>query len=278
MPKHRKEFQEYIKVADKPVVTLDLYRESPATAFLHAAVEAKCAAVLCLNHFKINSRGGYNQSATNAIQIINASLLAYVMSNFETYQKFFFAQLFEYSIYLKKFDVDKFIGNINNVIGRDISISLVGFSAYRENPHSVGLVLAENLKNWHNPEMVKKYFGAFNLEDEHGHKTSFYSNDDINDLIVLWQMRHSIVHNAGTITLPDSQKMISLNQYGGKSIILEEKFITEVVRKMHPLIKHSTERMKKVYMHNLLDTIPETTKQKIEKTFKVSSSCNVWLR
>ena len=54
MPKHRKEFQEYIKVADKPVVTLDLYRESPATAFLHAAVEAKCAAVLCLNHFKIN--------------------------------------------------------------------------------------------------------------------------------------------------------------------------------------------------------------------------------
>ena len=60
MPKHRKEFQEYIKVADKPVVTLDLYRESPATAFLHAVVEAKCAAVLCLNHFKINSRGGYN--------------------------------------------------------------------------------------------------------------------------------------------------------------------------------------------------------------------------
>ena len=53
MAKHRKEFQEYIKVTERPIVTLTLYRESPATAFLHAAVEAKCAEEQCLNHFKI---------------------------------------------------------------------------------------------------------------------------------------------------------------------------------------------------------------------------------
>lgn len=277
MSKPRKEFQEYIKIAEKPIVTLDLYRESPATAFLHAAVEAKCAEEHCLNHFKIKANEEYGIAATNAIQIINASLLAYVMSNFETYQKFFFAQLIEYSIYLNKFDIDGFFKRLNKDT-HEITINIVGFAAYRENPHSVGLVIAENLKNWHNPETVNKYFGAFNLVDEHGRKLSFYSHEEINDLFVLWQMRHSIVHNAGTITLPDSQKRSCLNEYGGKSIILEEKFIIEVVRKMHKLIKEATERVKSLYLHNLSDSISETTKQKVEKLFKVSSTCNAWLR
>lgn len=277
MSKPRKEFQEYIKITERPIVTLDLYRESPATAFLHAAVEAKCAENHCLNHFNVKTNDEYGQAAANAIQIINASLLAYVMSNFETYQKFFFAQLIEYSIYLNKFDVEGFFKRINKET-HDITINLVGFAAYRENPHSVGLIIAENLKNWHNPEIVNKYFNAFNLANEHGHKVSFYSHEAINDLFILWQMRHSIVHNAGTITLPDSQKLTKLNQYGGKSIILEEKFIYEVVRKMHRLIKDATERIRSVYIHNLSDSISETTRQKVEKLFKVSSSCNAWLR
>ena len=278
MPKPRKEFQEYIKVTERPIVTLNLYRESPAIAFLHAAVEAKCAEEQCLNHFKIKKTAkSYNQAANNAIQIINASLLAYVMSNFETYQKFFFAQLIEYSIYLNKFDIEGFFKRVNKDT-HDITINLVGFAAYRENPHSVGLVIAENLKNWHNPETVNKYFNAFNLSDENGHKVSFYSHEEINDLFVLWQMRHSIVHNAGTITLPDSQKNKKLNEYGGKSIVLEEKFIIEVVRKMHRLIKEATERIRNVYVHNLSNSIPESTRQKVEKLFKVTSTCNAWLR
>ena len=91
-------------------------------------------------------------------------------------------------------------------------------------------------------------------------------------------MRHSIVHTASTITLPDSQKVSSLKRFGGKVISLDTQFIYEVARKMHPIIKSATENMHSVYVHNLSAGLPADLVTKINDVFKVSSTCNAWLR
>jgi hypothetical protein len=78
------------------------------------------------------------------------------MGNFETYEKYLFAQMFEYSVYLNKFDVEGFIKKIKEATKDNIDISLVRFAGYRNNAHSVGLVIAENLKNWQSPRIVNK--------------------------------------------------------------------------------------------------------------------------
>ena len=275
---HRKDFDKYILTTQKPIVRLEEYATMPATAFLHAIVSAKCAADLCLKSFKTTKRGTYNVSASKSIQIINAGLLAYIMGNFETYEKYLFAQMFEYSVYLNKFDVEGFIKKLKEATKDNIDISLVRFAGYRNNAHSVGLVIAENLKNWQSPRIVNKYFNAFSLTDKSNHTLAFFSNNDIQDLSILWQMRHSIVHTASTLTLPDSQKNEALKEYGGKSIVLDKGFIVEVVRKFHPIIKNATERMQEIYIHNVKSTILPEIKTKIDNIFVVKSSCNVWLR
>lgn len=47
---------------------------------------------------------------------------------------------------------------------------------------------------------------------------------------------------------------------------------------MHPIIKTAIERMRDVYVHNLSVGTPADVVTKINDVFKVSSTCNVWLR
>lgn len=91
-------------------------------------------------------------------------------------------------------------------------------------------------------------------------------------------MRHSIVHTASTISLPDSQKVLELNNFGDKTICLDNQFIFELARKIHPLIKECTLRVGTAYLTNLKPDTPVHVKDKIQKLFKVTSPCNVWLR
>lgn len=274
MPRNRKEYYEYISTDASPVVSLQQYQKYPATAFLKAIVGAKNAAEMCIYKFKAG-RTDYTKPSKEALQIINSSLLAYIMGHFETYQKYLFAQMFEYSVYLNKFNVEQFLKNLSNET--QVNIGMVGFAGYRDKPHSVGLVLAENLKNWQSPAKVNKYFGAFRLVNANNQLQQFFSLDDINDLRILWQMRHSIVHTANTITLPDSQKVERLQNYGDKSIILGERFIPEVVRKFHPLIKGATDRMESIYTHNIANGVNQAIVDRIIELFKVDSSCRSWL-
>lgn len=279
MPKHQKEFYDYIVEGTDKVISLQRYVESPAVAFLKYVINAKDASNMCLKQFKkTKARGTYTKDALENIQCINAGLLAAIMGNFETYQKYLFARMFEHTIYLNKFDIKSFIKALNNSIDSNIVINIERFSAYRDSDVSVGLILADNLKNWQAPRCVNRYFKAFNLVDLNGHKLDIYSNHTIETLDVLWQMRHSIVHTAGTITIPDAQKIEKLHNFGNKVILLEPNFIYEVARKLHPIIKQATTNMKNIFIHNLNQNIDHDTRRKIENIFKVSSSCSVWLK
>lgn len=279
----QRNFEDYIIETEHKPITLDDYAKSPATAFLRYVVSAKDAANQCLLKFKTAARTRtYTRDALDSIHLINAGLLAAIMGNFETYQKFLFANMFEYSIYLNRFDTTRFLKALKDSVKAEKStkfeVDFNRIAGYRDSKVSVGLVLADQLSNWQSPSIVNSFFKSFGLEDVHKRKLEFYSNDDKEKLAVLWQMRHSIVHTGSTITLPDSQKVQSLNTFGGKVISLDKQFICEVARKMHPIIKSATENMRDVYVHNLSAGTPANVETKINEVFKVSSTCNAWLR
>ena len=144
-----KEFQEYISSGSKAIVRLEDYSKQPATAFLKHVVEAKDAAAMCMRTFKSKGVKSYSKDAVDSMYIISAGLLAGIMGNFETYQKYLFANMFEYSIYLNKFTTSEFIKHLNNAAHSNISIDLNRLSSYRDNHAAVGLIIADNLKNWH---------------------------------------------------------------------------------------------------------------------------------
>lgn len=276
-------FEDYIIEVAHNSITLDDYAKMPATSFLKYLVSAKDAANQCLLKFKSSSRARtYTQDALDSIYMINAGLLASIMGNFETYQKYLFAGMFEYSIYLNKFNVEKFLKTLKTAVKAEKStkfeIDFVRIGAYRDVNVPIGLILADQLSNWQSPTVVNGFFHAFGLENAAHHPVDIYSNANKDKLAVLWQMRHSIVHTASTITLPDAQKVISLNSFGGKVISLDRQFINEVARKLHPIIKEATDNMKSIYVHNLKPGTSAEILTKVNDLFKVSSSCSAWLR
>lgn len=280
-----KRFEEYIIENKHHPITLNDYLINPATAFLKYLVHAKDATKQCQTKFKVSRAKKYTDDALDSIYIINAGLLASIMGNFETYQKYLFANMFEYSIYLKEFNLSSFLKNLKNTLkisnsttSNKFEVDFIRFAAYRDTSIPVGLVLADQLSNWQSPTMVNEYFMAFSLKDHDGNKKNIYSKDDIENLSILWQMRHSIVHTASTITLPDAQKIRSLSEFGGKVISLDLQFILEVARKMHPIIKRATENMRNNFVNNLKNDVSTDTKKKIDDIFSVKSSCSSWLR
>lgn len=278
MAKPQKEFYGYITESSTKGNSLLDYTESPATAFLKSVNEAKNASVACLRQFKKNKEGEYTQPSIRSIQLINAGLLATIMGNFETFQKYLFAGVFEYSIYLRKFELKSFFTKINTSNGSSASIDLERFAAFRDNQTAVGLILADNLKNWQSAHCVNSYFRAFGLRDAHNHQIDIISADTRESLSVLWQMRHSIVHTASTISIPDAQKVPKLHGFGDKVIALEPQFISEVARKFHPIIKEITNNIGDLFKNNMRIDLSADIKHKIDKLFLVDSTYKAWLK
>ena len=87
------------------------------TAFLRYVVSAKDAANQCLLKFKTTARSRtYTRDALDSIHMINAGLLAAIMGNFETFQKYLFANMFEYSIYLNHFELQKCLKSLKESV------------------------------------------------------------------------------------------------------------------------------------------------------------------
>jgi hypothetical protein len=267
----KKEFHEYIVASPGGShISHAEYRKEPATAFLRYVVEAKSSVDLCLRKFKANN--AYSTDAVDSIRHISVAMLPAIMGHFETYQRYFFAGAFENSIYLDSFDIDCFFKKIEKHSG--ISIDLIRLSAYRGggSGFSAGIIIADSLSGWHSPDKVNKYFAAFGLP------VQVFGNDDSKRLKVLWQLRHSIVHTGGTITLPDSQKIAELSAHAGETVAFENNFIYEVARKMHPLIKLATNGFGGAYKAALKANTPTSVSTVIDELFSVRSSVNVWLR
>lgn len=266
----QKEFHEHIIEASGRHVLHKDYLESPASAFLKYTVEAKDAVNYCQKHFHKNGDGSYSKDALDSLQHIMAAFLPAIMGHFETYQRYLFAGVFEHSSVLRKFDVERFFKSLNDET--PLRIDPVRLSAYRGFGASIGVLLADHLPGWHNPEKVNRYFQAFGLQ------TQFLSKKDCRRLRTLWQLRHSVVHTGGTITIPDAQKVDDLIPFGNEPVVFDNQFVFEVSRKMHPLIMDATTRLSDSFKGGLLDDVSQEEQDAVDKLFEVKSSVPVWFK
>lgn len=252
---------EYIKFED--------YAKCPSTTFLRYAVDVKDAVRYCGKYFQTNSDGDYNKDSKESLCHISAALLPSLMGHFESFQKSIFAGLFEYSRFLDKFDIKMFLKNIGNI--QDVQLDVSRISAYRGQPAPIGQLLADSLSCWHAPGKVNSLISAFDL------KTQFYDSAAIEDLTILWQLRHSIVHTGGWLTLPDSQKVKRLSNRRERPVIFNDNFIPAVSKRMHYIVADSMSRLKNVFCKRIPQAVLDFSPD-VEVFFAVDSKNRSWLR
>ena len=252
--------------------THDEYINCPASAFLKFVVSAKDSTEYCKNNFPNYNNNPANLTRESHIitqHIIN-STLALLMGHFETYQKYLFAGIFEKTIYLQDFKADHFFNHLGFKQGT-LEIKSIHLLGYRgERAVTTGIILADTLKDWHNPEIVNKYMKSLVFQ------TDFFSNDDKKDLECFWQLRHSIVHTAATLTKPDAQKVQRLNDFAGKNIIFKNNFIYELAERMHSMVKQANERISDAFMQRLGSDCNQQERDSIELFFEVKTPDRKW--
>lgn len=266
-------FAKYVEQPTPAQVGHEDYAASPGTALLKYLVEAKDSVSLCVRYFRTKSDGTWTKNSNDSLQHIVTAMLPAIMGHFETYQRYLFAGMFDRSIHLRGFDMDAFVSRLSNGknAGR-VSIDPRRLGAHRGlGVDSVGLMLGDALPGWHDPSTVNTYFDAFGLQRK------FLHAHVIPEIMQLWQLRHSVVHTGGTLTLADAQKVPSLSHLGRRRLAFQSTFISELARRLHPIVHQSTTNIGSAYRARVL---PETTNQErdaIDQLFTVESSVKAWL-
>ena len=197
---------------------------SPFRAFLHQSVHLFDAFNSCRRHFarKPVRKAEYTKDSVHSMQEIASPLLVALMSNLELLQRCVFAKLFDLSSPL--FSPDVLLQRLRQA---DIAIDMRHVVGYRGNEAAVGNIVADALTGWHDPSKVNEYLmGLLNAGQ-------FYPDDVAQEIRVLWQLRHSIVHTGGTLTVPDAQKVEELGPYAGRAIVFRYQAVDGIVRWFH---------------------------------------------
>jgi hypothetical protein len=265
----KKDFEKYLIESTYSHVLHENYVESPASAFLRYSLDAKDSINLCKRYFPKKQDGGFTKDSQSSLEHLCSAMLPAVMRHFETFQRHLFAGVFEYSAYLNGFDTASFFKKIEKDL--PFTINPVRLAAYRGFNAPVGIVLADSMPGWHSPQKVNQYFKFF------GFNQQFFSNADCSQLCVLWQLRHSIVHSGGTLTIPDAQKVKELAEWGGYPVVFDDKFVFEVSRKLHPLVQNSVGRAETDFRAKMKANVGPDVSKAIDKLFEVKSKCAVWL-
>jgi hypothetical protein len=110
-----------------------------------------------------------------------------------------------------------------------------------------------------------------------GLKHDIYSNTEVQDLRVLWQLRHSIVHTGAWLTIPDATKVKRLAAFRDKPIVFSPAFINAFSRRMHKIVKSANGRV----LSECKAVLGATAGPKVTKDFElllaVKSPKSTWL-
>ncbi len=209
------------------------YRESDllassATVFLREVVSLCDSIHSCKRTFKRKKNGSFTKDSSDSFERIVVSSFALLMSNFEMYQKKQFSHLVDSHF---SFDGLGEVALAKNLEKAGCSISLQRVLAGGGDYGEVGDIIADALPGWHNPERVNVYFRSIFPE------FNLYSKKIIQELLVLWQLRHSIVHTGGVVTRADSVKVPALSKYRDTRIVFGEEFMPAVGRRFHIMIE-----------------------------------------
>ncbi len=265
MSRPHKKYHEYLENTDDSISSLEDYAKSPATVFLRYVVDAKDAITKCSNNFTEKQKGdGYNKDSLNSLRLLTAATLPAIMGHFETYQKLLFSGVFESTRFIKVFDMEGFHKELEKKGEIEIKVSRIG--AYRGQPAQIGQIIADSLGGWHDPEKVNSHMKLLVKN------VDFFSNKEKEELRVLWQLRHSIVHTGGWLTLPDAQKVSDLKSYGNKPVIFDPNIIIVAVhKKMHSLVRDATHRLETEFKKLLQENLSLEAENEIKLLFQVDS-------
>jgi len=261
-----KSFNEFIQTREGIKNVLDQYGTSPATTFLTEAVDISDAMAHCIRNFPKKQANTWTKASQDSLDHLSASALGSLLGHFELYQRFVFAKLFEITRFIPGFNPQSCAKSFKDL---DLNLNLVNLIAYRGQPAPVGQQIADNLPGWHNPSQVNQYIKSL-LEN-----VNFYSNYEIRELGILWQLRHSIVHTGSWLTRSDAAKIPELKMFSDKPIFLKENFIETVVRRMHVIVQRSITRVEKVLEKKIPGKLDDY--KEIKEFLDVQSPRKAWL-
>jgi len=109
------------------------------------------------------------------------------------------------------------------------------------------------------------------------HDVQFYSGKEVDELELLWQLRHSVVHTAGWLTHADAQKTVGLVALADRPILLNENFVEATARRLHAIVARSTRAMGVKFVAKVTSATA-ADRAAIEALFEVSSPRANWLK
>jgi hypothetical protein len=251
--------ESYLTVRAGTAFSLVEYTRQPATSFLTQVVEAKNTFDYCKRKFERS--GKLTNEAKDNLQQVTGPLFAATMGHFETFQKCLFAGLFDATRLLQDWDPGSWIKSI----GEGLDLSIKRLIAYRGQGAQVGLLIADASNSWHSPSKVNEFFACF------GSGPELFSTEEVRDLEVLWQIRHTLVHTGGWLTLPDAQKVKRLSKCGDSALAFDELFMLAFARLMHKIAKNSVGRMEKKLRPRLRSDLDKYEQDEFDRRLNVSS-------
>lgn len=262
---------DYLEAApDWSTSRLDDYQRTPASAFLRESVHISDAINQCRRRFQRKKNGALNKDSQDSIYRLGAAALSSLMSHFETYQRALFAGMLEATRFIPVFDPAVCLKRLE--VDAKLTISLRGIAGYRGQPTSIGQLIADNLHSWHDPGAVNRYFQTLVADFQ------CYSASDMDDLSVLWQLRHSVVHTGGWMTQPDAQKHSALAPAAGRPILMNEVFIEAIARRLHKIVGKATLGLGAKFIGRASATLSPEERKTLASLFKVQSPRKRWLR
>jgi hypothetical protein len=253
-------------VADR--VNYEDFMEKPFAAFCRQAVNISDAFNHCVRKFPKKTSEEYTKDSLHSMQEIASPLLASLMANLELFQKAVYARLFDLTFYIPDFNTRNLVQNLR---ATELDISISQIVGYRGNIMAAGNIVADAFTAWHDPLKVNAYFKALlNVEP-------FYQDKYVDELAVLWQLRHSIVHTGGTLTVLDAQKNESLVSKGGTPIVFRHHVFPAIVIRFHKMLKQVRNSFYPKVTGRFKTAYTENVKKQIDKLFLLESPRMVWL-
>jgi len=249
--------------------SLEDYAVRPAIAFLRESVHISDAVNQCRRLFKRRADKSLNKDSQDSMYRLGAAALSSMMGHYETYQRSLFAGMIETTRFLPDFDIAKCCSRLEK--DSALAIDLARIAAYRGQPTPIGQLMADNLVGWHDPDRVNSHFKAIVPDFQ------FISNADSEELRVLWQLRHAVVHTGGWLSRPDSQKLSALTDLADRPILLNENFVSAAARRLHPIVKRSTTGIRKRFVAKLPADLKAEDRKVVQELFRVRSPRQAWL-
>lgn len=246
------------------------YQQRPASTFLRESVHIADAINQCRRRFQKKKNQEFNKDAQDSIYRLGAAAFSSMMSHFETFERSLFAGVVEATQFLAGFSLEDCCKRLQK--DSQLALDVNRLFAYRGISAPIGQLLADSLASWHSPIRVNGHFRALVPDFQ------LFGGAETEQLVILWQLRHSIVHTGNWLTHADAQKVPSLSALADRPILLNDNFIEATARRLHGIVGRTTDLLGKKVLGKIKAGTLTTEVAKIKLLFEVVSPRTNWLK